>query len=245
VKSDSIFGNDGVNVTKKRQRIPISQDTNDRIKSERRKTESITFRLDSDILDRLRQEARRKDISVNTLVTQITKQHANWHSIAAQAGFITVRKQLITKLLETHNEEQMKSLAEHIAKISNKDFILMLRRQYNIHSVLDSIETWVRISGYPYTHNTKDLDYDSMSHLFVIQHQMGIKWSLYLAYLYRNLFEEFAVRNAQFDTTDSTLTFEVIVPRVDEGYLTRAKSSIENRYERSDGLDFKTYDTLA
>lgn len=41
---------------------------------------------------------------------------------------------------------------------------------------------------------------------------MGRKWSLYLAEIYRNLFEEFGVRNAQFDMTDSALAFEIVVP---------------------------------
>jgi predicted DNA-binding ribbon-helix-helix protein len=178
----------------------------------RRRTESITFRLESEILGKLRQEAKRKDVSVNTLVSQISKQHTNWHSTSAQAGFISVRKPLIIKLLEGQNDEQIKLLAKYVAFSSNKDFLLMLRRKYNIHSALDMIETWVSASGYSYSHNTDDLDYSKRLHTFIVQHNMGMKWSLYLAELYKNLFEEFEVRNAQFDMTDSTLAFEIVVP---------------------------------
>src|SRR5918912_519366 len=95
----------------------------------RKKTESITFRLDCEILAYLRQEAKIKDVSVNTLVSQVVKQHTNWHSNAAQAGFISVRKPLIIKLLESQTDEQIKYLAKHIALSSNKDFIRMLRRK--------------------------------------------------------------------------------------------------------------------
>ena len=178
----------------------------------RRRTESITFRLESEILAKLRQEAKRKDVSVNTLVSQIAKQYTNWHSTSAQAGFISVRKPLILKLLESQNEEQIKLLAKYVAFSSNKDFLLMLRRKYNIHSALDMIETWVNASGYSYSHNTEDLDYSNRLHSFVVQHNMGMKWSLYLAELYKNLFEEFEVRNSRFDMTDSTLAFEIVVP---------------------------------
>ncbi len=41
---------------------------------------------------------------------------------------------------------------------------------------------------------------------------MGMKWSLYLEERYRNFFEDFGIRNAQFDLTDSTLAFEIVVP---------------------------------
>jgi predicted DNA-binding ribbon-helix-helix protein len=198
----------------------------------KKKTESITFRLESEILDYLRQEAKRKDVSVNTLVSQIARQYTNWYSTAAQAGFISVRKPLIVKLLENQNEEQIKSLARHISKTSNKDFILMLRRKYNIHSALDVIETWVRISGYSYTHNTEDLDYSRRLHTLIIHHDMGMKWSLYLAELYKNLFEEFGVTDARFEMTESTLAFEVAVSiEGEKDYLhSNRQGTVQDRY---------------
>ena len=205
------FGENHYSLSQKGRRYNISPngETTEKI---RKKTESITFRLENEILVSLRQEARRKDVSVNTLVSQIAKQHTNWHGLAAQAGFVSVRKPLITKLLENQNDEQIKLLASHVAFCSNKDFLLMLRRKYNIYSALDMIETWISISGYSYTHNTDDLDYSNRLHSFIVQHHMGRKWSLYLSELYKNFFEEFGIRNAQFDMTDSTLAFEIVVP---------------------------------
>jgi hypothetical protein len=132
--------------------------------------------------------------------------------MAAHAGFISVRKPLMIKLLEGQNEEQIKSLARQIAFCSNKDFLLMLRRKYNIYSALDMIETWISISGYSYNHNLEDLNYSNRVHSFIVQHHMGRKWSVYLSELYKSFFEEFGVRNAQFDITDSTLAFEIVVP---------------------------------
>ena len=205
------FGENNYSLSQRGQRCNISPN-GERIEKIRKKTESITFRLDNEILVSLRQEARRKDVSVNTLVSQIARQHTNWHSLAAQAGFISVRKPLLTKLLESQNDEQIKLLASQVAFSSNKDFLLMLRRKYNIYSALDMIETWISISGYSYTHNIEDLDYSNRLHSFIVQHHMGRKWSFYLSELYKNFFEEFGIRNARFDLTDSTLAFEIVVP---------------------------------
>ena len=60
-------------------------------------SESITFRLDSTILNKLHHEANQKDISVNTLVSHIIRRHIDWHSNAAKAGFVTVRRGLYLK----------------------------------------------------------------------------------------------------------------------------------------------------
>lgn len=229
-KNAHIFSENDNLFTKKRQLTGLSRDGGS-FGGKRRKTESITFRLESEILDSLRQEAKRKDVSVNTLVSQIARQHTSWHSMAAYAGFISVRKPFITKVLESQDEEKIKSLASYVARSSNKDFILMLRGKYNIHSALDIIETWIRISGYSYTHNIENLDYSNRAHTFVIHHDMGRRWSLYLAELYKNLFEDFEVRNAQFELTDTTLVFRVVVSVEAEDYSYRKKEvTSEERY---------------
>jgi len=134
-----------------------------------------------------------------------------WHSLAAQAGFISVRKPFLIKLLKSQNDEEIKSLAKQVAVSSNKDFILMLRMKYNTFCALDVIETWISISGYSYNHSTEYLGYSKVLHSFIVQHNMGMKWSVFLAELYKSLFEEFDTGNAQFDITDSILAFEIVV----------------------------------
>ena len=61
--------------------------------------------------------------------------------------------------------------------------------EYNIESALDVIETWIKISGHPYRH---EVSYTR--HSYVIQHDMGMNWSLYMAEQYRFLFEEFELK---------------------------------------------------
>jgi predicted HicB family RNase H-like nuclease len=71
-KNQNFFGENHYSLSQKGQRYNISPngETTEKI---RKKTESITFRLENEILVSLRQEARRKDVSVNTLVSQIAK----------------------------------------------------------------------------------------------------------------------------------------------------------------------------
>ena len=174
------------------------------VNNPKHKSESITFRLDSIILDKLRHEAQQKEISINTLVSQIIKQHTEWHSNAAKAGFISVRKGFLMKLIDRLSEQDIISLAEYIAKSSNKDLVLLLKSKYNIESALEFIESWIRISAYTYRHEV-----NCTRHLYIIQHDMGRKWSIYLAELYRHLFEELETKKVEFDITDNTLSFVV------------------------------------
>ena len=171
-------------------------------------SESITFRLDNTILNKLHHEAEQKDISANTLVSHIIRRHIDWHSNAAKAGFVTVRRGLLSNLINRLSEKETSSIAEYIAKNETKDFILLLRNEYNIESALDVIETWIKVSGYPYRH---EVNYTR--HSYVIQHDGGKNWSLYLAELYRFLFEEFGLEKVQFDLNYNSLDFIVDIDR--------------------------------
>ena len=171
-------------------------------------SESITFRLDSDVLNKLHHEADQKDISVNTLVSHIIRRHIDWHSNAAKAGFVTVRRGLLSNLINRLPNEEISSIVEYIAKNDTKDFVLLLRNKYNIESSLDVIETWIKVSGYPYRHEA-----DYTRHSYVIQHDLGKNWSLYMAEQYGFLFEEFGLQRVEFDINHNTLDFIVDTER--------------------------------
>src|ERR671938_574222 len=172
--------------------------------NKQRQSESITFRLDNTILNKLHHEAEQKDISVNTLVSHIIRSHIDWHSNAAKAGFVTVRRGLLSNLINRLSNDEISSIAEYIAKNDTKDFVLLLRNEYSIESALDVIETWIKISGYPYRH---EVNYTE--HTYVIQHEMGKNWSIYMAELYRFLFEEFGLKKVEFDLNHNSLDFTV------------------------------------
>jgi hypothetical protein len=83
-------------------------------------SESITLRLDSIILNKLHHEARQNDISVNTLVSHIIRRHIDWHSNAAKAGFVTVRRGLLIDLINRLSDKEITLIAEYIAKKENQ-----------------------------------------------------------------------------------------------------------------------------
>src|SRR5215212_10275852 len=172
--------------------------SNSKTKNEIGRSGSISFRLTRNILYKLRQEAKQKEISVDTLMTQIAKQHTDWYVNAGQIGFISVRKSLIIKLLdEIRDDKKIKEIARDVAKGSS-GYLLSLKEQsyIPIESALDFIEIWIKEAGYAYIHH------------IVIHQDMGLKWSLYLSEIFRNLFEElFNATEIFFDITDNLVEF--------------------------------------
>lgn len=178
------------------------------VKDKGKSSESISLRLRKSILNELRQEARQKSVNINTLTSQILEEHINWHNLAARAGFIAVNRSLLKKLMEKYAEDEMKEIGRHLSLKSAEDFLLLLRKEYNIASVLHVMETWLKIVGYPYRHVVND-----GIHSFVIQHDMGRKWSAYLSSAFQTVFEDLETKDLEFNITDNTVFFTVDVEK--------------------------------
>lgn len=166
-------------------------------------TDGITLRVEKDILDALRHEADEKQISTNTLASQIFKQHLNWHANAARAGFITIRKSTLIKLLNKASEEEIKEIGERVTETESQDFVLILRHQYDLESAINVIETWLKISGHSHKYK-RTLG----KHSYVIQHDLGKKWSIYLSEVYRLILLEFGQVVNRVNLTASTVHIE-------------------------------------
>jgi ABC-type maltose transport system permease subunit len=60
-------------------------------------TEGITFRIPSISITPLREESKKKQVGLNTLVNQILKDHLDWHRYAAQARMFHVPRSTFSR----------------------------------------------------------------------------------------------------------------------------------------------------
>ena len=162
------------------------------------------MRIEDSLLDSLTEDSNSKQISLNTLVNQILREYIEWYANAPKVGYMIVRKSLISAVLEKFNEEQVRQLAKLTAKQS-REINLLFTSEYSIDSALKVIEYKMRMSGYIYRKEIRD-NY----HVYIIEHGMGPKWSLYLAELFAAEFQE-VERQAEFEKLDNMLAFKVHV----------------------------------
>ena len=165
-------------------------------------TEGITFRIPSSSINQLRKESKKKQVSLNTLVNQILKDHLDWHTYAAQARMFSVSRSTFSRLVDSLTEEELSQLAVTIAKKDFVDVGLLLRGEFTFPSFLNILENWSRISSIPYKHET-----NNDVHNFVIQHDMGRNFSFLIKELCRYISEEMFGRKSDFTITDKTIMF--------------------------------------
>ena len=168
------------------------------------KSGSVTLRFDGGMLEDLRNESEHKRISLNTLATQIFRIHSEYTSMAAKAGMVSFHKSLLIRMMDRLPEDEILKLSEYIAKNEMKDTVLLMKKKYTPEAFIDFIESWARVSGFEYLHDVSD-----NTHSFVIQHDMGRRWSTYIANVYKHVFSEMGAKWSDFQSTDNTVTFNV------------------------------------
>ncbi|HEU4447951.1 MAG TPA: hypothetical protein VFR94_24995 [Nitrososphaeraceae archaeon] len=186
-----------------------------------KKTRSVTFRLDSSILDELQHEADQREISLNVSVNQILKRYCQWDRYESRIGMMPVPKIMLSycidkaisiarnngiQNIESYRDEIIKQAAG-IAFSLMKDSILFMKKNYNLWVVLSVLEEYMKVSGIKADHRIEA----GRKHVFVIQHELGENWSLFTKELLTLIFENLAKVRIECNITSNTAIAEVIL----------------------------------
>lgn len=110
----------------------------------------------------------------------------------------------MVRIMDRLSKREVESLSELIAKNEMKDMTLLMRNEYNIQAFLDMFESWLRVSGFVYRR-----DISGSVHIFVIQHDMGERWSTYFEKLVEYIFEDLNEKKPSFDISDNLISFRI------------------------------------
>jgi hypothetical protein len=167
-------------------------------------TNCVTFRIPIQKLVDLRTESETKQVSFNTLVNQIIKEHLEWHTLASQAKLYYMPKSFLMRVIEQLGEEELDELARDTAKNDIVDVSLFLRGSFTLTSLSNITETWLRISRIPHRFETHE-DHDRI----IIEHDMGFKYSYFIKQIARYVLEVALEAKMSCDITDNTVVLKL------------------------------------
>jgi hypothetical protein len=179
--------------------------TNNNCVSDKR-SENVSFRLNKDVLAKLKTDAEQKQISLNTLVNQVFDFYVNFTS-SSSATMMPTPKVALTDLVDGYDEDQLKAHAERVYNKVGLDIIYELRGKYDFESVLDVWDYRLKASGIPYKHTINENNKDI--HTFIIQYSMGKKWSLVVAETMKRYFEPVSSKKVDYTITDNMVAISV------------------------------------
>ncbi len=164
------------------------------------KTRSITYRLPTKIVDELETEAMQKNISHNVLVKQILEKYVQWERFSDKVGFVPVPKDILNALGDDLDGKDIDEIIKVVQPII-KDTCMFMKGGYDLKRCIETLEDYMRASGMKSDHRI-----EGNVHHFIVQHDMGQKWSVFTEQLLTEIFRSFLPdKSIRFQTTDSTV----------------------------------------
>jgi hypothetical protein len=164
------------------------------------KTRTVTFRLPEKLLDELETEAAQKEISQNVLTKQILEKFIQWDRFSDKIGMIPVPNGILTSLGISLESSDINMIVDVLKPII-KDNVLFIKGKYDLKRCIETLEDYMRASGMQSDHRV-----EGSLHHFIIQHGLGMNWSLLTDQLLKEIFHEFLPdKTVKSQTTETTV----------------------------------------
>jgi hypothetical protein len=164
------------------------------------KTRSVTYRIPIKIVKALESEATQKRISQNVLVNQILEKFVKWDRFEDNIGMIPVPKEILKSLGKNMKRSDINMIID-VLKPVIKDNVMFMKGNYDLKRCIETLEDYMRATGMKSDHR-----FEGSLHHFIIQHELGMAWSLFTEQLLKEIFHEFLPeKNVKTQTTESTV----------------------------------------
>lgn len=164
------------------------------------KTRSITYRFPEWLVEELETESTEKNISQNVLVKQILEKYVQWDRFAEKIGMIPVPTNILVRLGKEMTGKDIESILKVMLPMI-KESVLFMKGKYDLKRCIETLEDYMRVSGMNSDHRI-----EGEIHHFIVQHELGIKWSLLTERLFKEIFNEFLPdKNLKCQTTEKTV----------------------------------------
>jgi hypothetical protein len=185
------------------------------------KTRSITFRLESSIIEELQTEAEYRETSLNVLINQILRRYSNWERYENKMGMIPIPKVMLSGIMDEMMKIGKDSGVEDVVNFRDKlikelsqtafaflkDSVLLIKKNYNLLVVLEVLEQYMKVVGINSDHRIED----DGKHVYVIQHNLGENWSSFIKETLILIFENLGKVKVDISSTENTTVAKVFI----------------------------------
>src|SRR5919107_5382459 len=168
-----------------------------------KKTTTMTFRIDDNVLKTLRAESERQYISLNTFVIQLLKHFVEWDMYESKVGMIPIAKPIVVELFNKMSKEEISKMALDIGKNAVHDISLFMKNKMDLDSFLSWFETRMNSSLTETNHSIQN-----GFHVYVLKHELGENWSLYHKIVLELMFNEVFEKAVDITISNTTIRFK-------------------------------------
>lgn len=169
------------------------------------KSDTITIRLDAERKEKLLEESKIKQISLNTLINQVLSRHVEWEEIGFKLGWITLSKRIIKAFTSPLDKKTIIQLAQTVGKTEFRNSLQFAYGEINFENTISLLEKWMRNNYLKYTHIS-----EAGRSKYALQHYLGKNWSIFFIEVIDSTLQDFGFKLEEKNTEENSCSFEIV-----------------------------------
>jgi len=138
------------------------------------KSVNLSCRIEKKIYDELVADAKTKGISLNSLMSSMTKYHVTWKRYADEIGFVPITKRMIGKLFKYLDKETIEKIAHDLGGTVPRELLFLTYDEMEFENFMQILEiNALRFGAVKHTH-------ENGVHVLNIHHGISENFSHFL-----------------------------------------------------------------
>ena len=174
-----------------------------RLSSPSKKTSTITFRIDDEIIKKLKTESGNRQVSTNVLVNQALRRFLEWDIYQPLAGFVMINKPVFIRVFSKMKQAEVVDIASKVGKNEVRDIASFMRGGMDLLSFLEWFEMRMINSSVQVSHTIRN-----GVHTYMMKHDIGKNWSIYHKTILELIFQEIFKRKIPVSAANNMISFQ-------------------------------------
>jgi hypothetical protein len=174
----------------------------------RQKTVTRTIRIPSHLDAIIHKDSKEKRSTANALVSSILTKYAEWDRYTESFGFISLPRSGLKLIMQSLDDEAIKQIAGQIGASQSRELIMFFFKKISLDTFVSAISLFSKYAGF----GSYEIESNGQEHTVVLHHELGRKWSIYVAYLMSEGLKSTLGISPRFQIAENSVIFELFIP---------------------------------
>jgi len=172
------------------------------------KSINLSCRIEKKIYDELVADAKRKGISLNSLMSSITKHHVTWKRYADEIGFVPITKRMIGKIFKSLDDESIERMAHDLGGTVPRELLFLTYDEMEFENFMQVLEiNALRFGAVKHTR-------EDGVHVLNIHHGINQNFSHFLACAHQRMADDLSLKMTLTNSDNNMICMHIEEPKV-------------------------------
>lgn len=173
------------------------------------KSVNLSCRIEKKIYDELVADAKKKGISLNSLMSSITKHHVTWKRYADEIGFVPITKRMLGKLFKHLDKETIEKIAHDLGGTVPRELLFLTYDEMEFENFMQILEiNALRFGAVKHTH-------ENGVHVLNIHHGISENFSHFLGCAHLRMAEDLSLKMKITNSDRNMICMTIEKPKLD------------------------------